>query len=219
MILLSAVCAIGLVVLAFFLPEENPQSRILIPVFGLSFISYMTFLFSMQLPWAFRGDIDHMDVLKTLPVPPLGLVAGQLAGGVIMLAAIQVVVLLALIAAKGEPTVVMTAGAFLVPVDVLMLGVSNFLFLLYPVRMGQSHSADFQLMARLMLFMLLQFLILIPCLGIPAALGAVVFLASNLSRTAFAVTAWLALAAELPFIVLAVSWAFERFDPSVDTPA
>ncbi len=31
-------------------------------------IFYLTFIFSMQLPWAFRGDLDHIDFLKTLPV-------------------------------------------------------------------------------------------------------------------------------------------------------
>ena len=136
---------------------------------GVGFIAYLTFLFAMQLPWAFRGDIDHMDSLKALPVAPLALAAGELAGGVLVLAAIQFVVLAALLAANGSPAVIMTAAAFLVPFDVLMLGVSNLLFLIYPVRIAQSSAADFQLMGRMMLLMLLQFLILIPSLGIPAA--------------------------------------------------
>ncbi len=37
---------------------------------GIGFMAYLTFIFSMQLPWAFRGDIDHMDFLKSLPVAP-----------------------------------------------------------------------------------------------------------------------------------------------------
>ena len=134
----------------------------------------------MQLPWAFRGDIDHMDSLKTLPVAPLALAAGELAGGVLVLAVIQFVVLAALLAAGGNPAVIMTAAAFLVPFDVLMLGVSNLLFLIYPVRLVQTNAADFQLMGRMMLLMLLQFLILIPSLGIPAAIGGDRLLAERL---------------------------------------
>ena len=57
---------------------------------------------------------------------------------------------------------------------------NNLLFLIYPVRMVQTNSADFQLMGRLMLLMLLQFLILIPSLGIPAAVGGIAFLAQRL---------------------------------------
>ena len=49
---------------------------------GIGFMAYMTFIFTMQLPWAFRGDIDHIDSLKTLPVAPLALATGELAGGI-----------------------------------------------------------------------------------------------------------------------------------------
>ena len=59
----------------------------------------------------------------------------------------------------------MTAAAFLIPFDVLMLGVSNLLFLIYPVRLVQTNAPDFQLMGRMMLLMLLQFLVLIPGSG------------------------------------------------------
>ena len=61
-----------------------------------------------------------------------------------------------------------------------MLGVSNVLFLIYPVRIVQSNAADFQLMGRVMLVMLLQFLILIPSLGVPAGIGRTRLLAERL---------------------------------------
>jgi hypothetical protein len=185
---------------------------------GVGFTAYLTFIFSMQLPWAFRGDIEHMDSLKTLPITPLALAAGELAGGVVVLAVIQLVVLAALLAAEGNPAMIMTAAAFIVPFDVLMLGVSNLLFLVYPVRLIQTSAPDFQLMGRMMLLMLLQFLILIPSLGLPAASGALVFWASGLSWPAFAVTSWLVLLAELPMILIALAWVFQRFDPSTDMP-
>ena len=47
------------------------EGRCSYPRWALGFIAYLTFLFAMQLPWAFRGDIDHMDSLKSLPVAPL----------------------------------------------------------------------------------------------------------------------------------------------------
>ena len=199
--------------------DTQGSESVIIPAMGLGFIAYLTFLFAMQLPWAFRGDIDHMDSLKTLPVAPLALAAGELAGGVLVLAAIQFVVLAALLAAKGNPAVIVTAAAFLVPFDVLMLGVSNLLFLIYPVRMVQTNAADFQLMGRMMLLMLLQFLILIPGLGIPAAIGGIVFWLSGFSWPAFAATSWLLLLAELPLVLIVLAWVFERFDPSTEMPA
>jgi ABC-2 type transport system permease protein len=209
---------VALLVMALLLPRGSPGSAFVIPTVGFSFIAYLTFFFAMQLPWAFRGDIEHMDSLKTLPITPLALAAGELAGGVVVLAVIQLVVLAALLAAEGNPAMIMTAAAFIVPFDVLMLGVSNLLFLFYPVRLIQTSAPDFQLMGRMMLLMLLQFLILIPSLGLPAASGALVFWASGLSWPAFAVTSWLVLLAELPMILIALAWVFQRFDPSTDMP-
>jgi hypothetical protein len=218
MIFVSLGLGCVLLVMALFMPGGSEKSAIFIPTMGLGFIGYITFLFTMQLPWAFRGDIDHMDSLKTLPVAPLALAAGELAGGVLVLAAIQFVVLAALLAASGNLTVILTAATFLVPFDVLMLGASNILFLIYPVRMVQS-NADFQLMGRVMLLMLLQFLILIPSLGIPAAFGGIVYWLSGFSWPAFAATSWLVLMAELPLLLFVLAWVFQRFDPSTEMPA
>ena len=187
---------------------------------GVGFMAYLTFIFAMQLPWAFRGDIDHMDSLKTLPVAPLALAVGELAGGVVLLAAIQLVLLVGLLGAGGNPALILTAAAFLIPFDVLMLGVSNMLFLIYPVRLVPGTAADFQLMGRMMLLMLLQFLILIPSLGIPAALGGLAFWLSGfhlagVRRSSPGCCSW-------PNCRSGCSCsrsAFERFDPSTETPA
>ncbi len=61
-------------------------------------------------------------------------------------------------------------------------------------------------------------LILVPGLGIPVGLGGLAFLMTDLLWPA-ALTAWLVLAAELSPLVMLVAWAFQRFDPSTETPA
>ena len=61
------------------------------PLMGIGMTMYLSFLFTMQLPWAFRGDIDHIDFLKTLPMHPMILTLGELAGGVLLLTLIQLV--------------------------------------------------------------------------------------------------------------------------------
>jgi ABC-2 type transport system permease protein len=218
-IFFSLATAVVLLGLAFFLPAGPQGPEGVISVIGISMIGYLTFLFTMQLPWAFRGDIDHIDSLKTLPVAPLALAVGELAGGAVVLAAIQLIVLAAVLVAKGNFAVLVTAAAFLLPFDILMLGVSNALFLIYPVRLVNQNGADFQLMGRMMLLMLLQFLILVPCLGIPAGIGGVVFWLSGLAWPASAAVSWIALVAELPLVLIVVSWLFERFDLSTEMPA
>lgn len=218
LVVISFGLGLVLLALALFLPSKSQASAILIPTAGLGFIGYVTMIFTTQVPWAFRGDIEHIDTLKALPVAPLALAAGELAGGVMVLSAIQFVMLAALIAAGGKAVVIIAAAAFLVPLDVMLLGVSNLLFLIYPVRLAQANPADFQLMGRMMLLMLLQFLILIPSLGIPASLGGLVFWLSGFSWLAFAATAWLLLLGELPIILILLASIFERFDPGTETP-
>ena len=112
-----------------------------------------------------------MDCLKSLPVAPLAVALGELAGGVILLSGIQLVLLIGLLGAGGNPALIVSVIAFLIPFDLLMLAMSNTVFLIYPVRFAPGTSADFQMVGRTMLFMLLQFLLLIPALGIPAGLG------------------------------------------------
>jgi hypothetical protein len=191
-----------------------------LPGMAIVMIFYLTFIFSMQLPWAFRGDIDHIDFLKTLPVTPAIVAAGELAGGVLLLTALQLV-LFALVTAVQPANwpLILGAAAFCFPFNVLLMSLNNGLFLMYPVRMPVGTTFDFQLMGRMMLFMFLQFVLLIPLLGIPAALGGLAYFLAGYSWPAFAITSWLVLLAELIPLVLAVAWAFQRFDISTETPA
>ncbi len=201
-----------------FLADRNRTGPDFISIIGVSFMAYLTFIFSMQLPWAFRGDIVHMDCLKSLPVAPIALALGELAGGVTLLAAIQLVLLIGLLGAGGNPALILTVMAFLIPFDLLLLAMSNTLFLIYPVRLAHGTSADFQMVGRTMLFMLLQFLILIPTLGIPAGFAGLAYVLTGFSLPVFAVTAWVLLAAEVPLWLILLASMFERFDPGTETP-
>ena len=218
-IIISLLIGVGLFIIAFSVPKGGPGAEMVTPSMGIGILVDLSFIFAMQLPWAFRGDIDHMDCLKSLPVSPLALVAGELAGGLILLATIQVVMMAALLATGTSPLLTSATAAFLLPFDLLMLTASNLVFLIYPVRMMPGTSADFQFVGRMMLFMLLQMLILLPSLGIPAGFGAIAFWISGFSWPAFAVTAWLVLVAELLPLLMLLAWTFIRFDPSTQTPA
>ena len=201
-------------------PARADQASSLVPWFGIAMTYYLTFLFSMQLPWAFRGDLDHIESLKTLPLHPALLAVGELTGGILVLTAIQLVLFAILTATSpaGWP-VMLAAAAFCIPFNGLMLGLNNLLFLLYPVRHPAGTTFDFQMMGKLMLFFSLQIVLLLPLLGIPAALGGAVYFLAGYSWPAFVLTTWFLLAAELVPLVLAVAWAFLQFDVSTQTPA
>ncbi len=201
-------------------PASGGPRESALPWIGLGMVFYLTFLFSMQLPWAFRGDLDHIESLKTLPISPVAIAAGELAGGTLILCGIQIaaLTLVGAFAPAGWP-ILATASAFCVPFDLMILALNNLLFLLYPVRMAAGTSFDFQLFGRMMLSFAMLFLTLIPALGIPAGIGGVAYLVSGYSLTAFSVTTWMVLTVELVPLVLALAWAFWRFDVSTQTPA
>jgi hypothetical protein len=187
---------------------------------GIGMTAYLTFVFSTHLPWAFRGDLDHIDLLKTLPLHPMLLTLGELAGGVLLLSIIQLVILALFTAvAPAAAPGMLVAAAFTVPYNAMILGLNNLLFLIYPVRVASGTAFDFQTFGRSLLFFIILSLFLIPLFGLAAAIGALAWWLAGFSWVVFALTAWLVLAAELLPVVLLVAWAFQRFDPSTETPA
>jgi Putative ABC exporter len=216
-LIISFGIGVAIAIMAFVSPR-NPAGPDFVSIIGATLLAYVTIIFSMQLPWAFRGDIVHMDLLKSLPIAPLALSLGELAGGVGLLAAIQLVLLIGLLGSGGNPGLILTVTAFLIPFDLLLLAMSNTLFLIYPVRFSQGTSADFQMVGRMMLFMLLQFLLLIPTLGIPLALAGLAYLLSGYSATVFVVVAWVLLAAQVPIWLFLLAAMFVKFDPGTETP-
>jgi putative ABC exporter len=200
-------------------PGPNAPVARIAPGMGIGMTIYLSFIFSMQLPWAFRGDIDHIDFLKTLPMHPMILTVGELGGGILLLTLIQLAMFAVFaIAAPAGVAVTLIAAAFALPFNGILFSLGNLLFLIYPVRLASGTSFDFQTVGRTMLFFILQSLLMMILFGIPAALGGLAYLASGYSVLAFALTAWVILVAEVAPIVMLVAWAFQRFDPSTQTP-
>jgi hypothetical protein len=217
MIMSLAFCSIMLLGMLFsrtnVITERMPMTA------GISVVAYLTFLFSMQAPWAFRGDIDRIDWLKMLPARPIAIAAGELVGGLCILTSIQLIVffLTAVIVPDSIP-IAIVASLFCLPLNIVLLSSSNLLFLLYPVRSAMGASFDVHTFGRIMLSLIFQVVLLLPALGLPSLFGAVAYVAFDWSATAFAITTWFSLVAELPVLLLGVAWAFERFDPSLHTP-
>ena len=216
-LILSLGIGVAVAIMAFTVPRKATGPDI-VTMMGVSLMAYLTLIFSMQVPWGFRGDIVHMDCLKSLPIAPLALALGELAGGCALLAVIQLVLLIGLLGTGGNAGLLLTVMAFLIPFDLLLLAMSNTLFLIYPVRFSPGTSADFQMVGRMMLFMLLQFLILIPALGIPLGIAGLAYVLSGFNLPVFTVTAWVLLAAELPLWLFLLASMFVRFDPGTETP-
>jgi hypothetical protein len=180
---------------------------------------FMTSLMNMFLAFDFRGDLDRLDVLKTWPIPAWRIAVGQLIAPVVMTSAIQMALAITVYLSFG--TIGPLAAAvvvFAVPVNMMLIGFENFVFLLFPVRMVQAGPGDFSQAGRHMLLMFGKMLIIGIGVGLPTAIGAGVYYATDKS--------WVA-AFSVPFVLIAafslipiplIAGAFKRFDVARDTP-
>jgi hypothetical protein len=173
------------------------------------------------LPFDFRGDVDRMDVLKTLPVPAWRLVLGQLLAPVLLVTAVQLVLLAGAQAVVGslDPLLAATA-AYLLPFNLLLFGVENLFFLWFPTRLtGAMAPGDFQMFGRQMLLWMAKMLVLGLVLGPAFLAGLVAYFLAGQSLVAAGLVGWLLVLAGaaglLPFLVL----AFKQFDVARDVPA
>jgi len=200
-------------------PGEAAAEGIPVTLALLSGLLYLTFLLTMQAPWGFRGDLDHLEGFKTLPIRPISLVIGELSGGVILLTLIQVVILgIALLILPVKASLILAAMAFAAPLNTTLIGVNNLLFLYYPFRVAKGTTMDAQEVGRALVFTILQGMLLGPTFGIPTAIGIIAYLAGA-SLGICAGLSWVVLLAELPVLLWVTGRAFEHFDPGTQTPA
>ena len=184
-------------------------------VIGVS--AYVTFLFSAQTAFGFRGDCGRMDFLKSLPITPVAMASGQMAAAVILLALIQwLVFAVTAVFVPAAAAEMLIAGLFAVPFDWVLLGTESLLFLLYPSPPAAAGSEGFLQMGRAMLSFLVKLLVLGACCAVAVVPAAVVHYVTG-SLLAALVAAWSALFLPAAGILLLVAWAFQRYDVSDGT--
>ncbi len=180
---------------------------------------FLTILLTRMLPFDFRGDLDYLDWLKSLPLGSAAVATGQLVTPVVMMSALHLTILggVAWIARDARP-VLLSVALFVPLFNVLLFGLENLFFLLFPTRSVAAAPGDFQFFGRFMVEMFLKVIILAMCCGLAAALGSLVYFLFGHSWIAALAVAWLVLAAIAGAIVPCIAWAFRRFDVSLDTP-
>lgn len=180
---------------------------------------FMSLMLSQFFAYDFRADVDRIEVLKTLPIFAWRVVAGQLVVPVLMSSAFQVLLVGLIYVFLGHVGYMLLAVVlFAPPVNLLLTGVENCLFLLFPTRLVQTTPGDFSQAGRQFLVMMAKMLALWLGIGIPALAGLAAFWIAGQSWIAAGVTAWLVAAAlslaPLPFVAM----AFRNFDVARDTP-
>jgi Putative ABC exporter len=214
-ILGGALLVVPVVVMVGADRSEQPAVRLILAI-TLGVLSLISL--PATLTFDFRGDVDRIDVLKTLPIAPWRIVLGQLAASVLLLGLIQLAGLAGIQAVWGGMETVLLGAALLCwPANFLTLGVDNLLFLWFPTRQVVATPGDFQMMGRQMVLMLAKFLALGIAFGVAVLVGLPVGFLTQ-SVPAGVAAAFVVLAGFAGGLVPLLALAFENFDVARDTP-
>ena len=179
----------------------------------------VTLFLASLLRFDFRGDLDHIDVLRSLPLRPTAVAAAELVAPTVVLSGVQAL-LLAAVAAFGHVPALWLVGAvvFAVPLNALLMGTENLLFLLFPFRPTPAVAGDMGMVGRQSVVFFCRLLALLVAMGIAAGFGAGAYLVTGHSWAVAAVAAWVPLVAAIVAVVWLLGLVYDRFDPSVETP-
>jgi len=186
---------------------------------GMAGTMLMMSLFVHQfLAFDFRSDIDRMEVLKTLPLPAWRIAVGQLLTPVMLISLVQITIVAVLFALLGTigPLLIIVA-AFAIPFNLVLIGLDNFLFLLFPARMVPTTPGDFSHAGRQMILFFGRAIGMLVALMPPLLAGGVLYIATR-SLFAAGAAAWLMLVLICWLPIPLIAWAFKRFDVARDTP-
>ncbi|MBX3358560.1 MAG: hypothetical protein KF745_09030 [Phycisphaeraceae bacterium] len=172
----------------------------------------------------FRSDLDHMPLLKTLPMSPAAIVAGQLAAPIILIAGIMLCVMGGLALGAGRPWLLpagLGIGVGCLPVTVAMVAIDNTVFLIAPTRAyRQAAPAGFDptLVGRQVVLSLVRAAFLIGTGLLVGAPVAVVLVLGGPLPVAIGL-GWCALTFAAAAMLVACTWAYKAFDVTEDLPA
>jgi hypothetical protein len=209
---------IGVFVVGPMLSRTTADEEVPLPWVVGGMILWLTVFLTALAPFDFRGDVDRIAVLKTLPVPAWRLAVGQLLTPVLLFTLLQCGVLAALASgAPHHPEAVLACAAYTLPFNFLLFALENLLFLLFPTRLAAATPGDFQTMGRNVLFLLGKVLALGVVAGAAGIVGGLAGYITD-SRWVGLIAAWPVVAVSGAALVPFVALAFQAFDVGRDTP-
>jgi hypothetical protein len=217
-VVVVALSAFPLVLMFIPTPQQTEKAAMLLPL-SLGMIAWMSIFLSALIPFDFRGDIDLMEELKSLPIRPAWLVLGQLLTPTLIVTIAQGIAMTVVILALGKVTTPLAWSglAFLLPINFYFFGVENLLFLWFPSRMVAGQFDVMAIGKQMLLLFGKMFGIAIGA-GLAGGLGVGVYYLTGHAIAPALLVAWVIMLVGSLAIVPLVASAFEHFDVSRDTP-
>jgi hypothetical protein len=181
---------------------------------------WITLLVATMLKFDFRGDLDLMDVLKSLPLPAWAIATGQLFAPTLLLALTHFILLaVAGWLVPSQRNAFIYLAVLVLPFDALLFAVENLLFLRFPTRPAAASPGDFQILGRQTFVLATKMMVLVVGVLPPLIIAGLVWMATDKSRLAFTLVAAAMMSCEVLVLIPLIGRAFVRFDPSIHTPA
>lgn len=213
-----AVLAIMGLILAMLLVAGDLRGEAL-PYTLVGFVLWLTIFLTALVPFDFRGDVDRIAVLKTLPLPAWRLAIGQILTPVLVLSVMQWLALAGVASVSPvSERFVLACAAYALPFNFLLFALENLLFLLFPTRLMAATPGDFQAIGRNVLFLMGKMFGLMVVATVALTVGYVTWVLSGYSLTAALFAAWPIVALCALALVPLLALAFARFDVGRDTP-
>jgi ABC-2 type transport system permease protein len=215
--LIGAAAWVGALLFAF--RDADPSEASAMASMIVSVCLLLPVLFSGHVAFDFRRDLDRMDLLRSLPVSPGVVAAGQVLPVALVFALMQYLVAGVSAAAGALPGAWLAALAMVIPPYAwATVAVENGVFLVMPYRVTPGDDQRMQFLGKVMLAMFLKFVIVGILAGV-AVLAAWGVLAMTGSRAAAIGVGCVAMAAGCVPLTWLVGRAFAGFDLGRDVPA
>ena len=173
----------------------------------------VAFVLPRTLVCDFRGELDKIGHYKALPISPRRICIGQMVVPVLLCSAIEIVMIgSALMFVDGAAARFLLALiVFTLPFNLLLYGVENLVFLLFPTKLVPVGRVDFDFLGRTLVEFLLKTVIVFSAVAAAAGLGIKVMHATGNSWLLFGLSVWAALSAIALFTIPLMGLAFDRF--------
>ena len=208
-----ALLLVGLIAAVMTLPlllsRKNPGGIALLA----PSISMLVFLLPQLLQYDFRSDLERMDVLKSHPFAPWGVVLGQLTTPVLLATFLAWLLLVGLWLSGLLSAPYLAVGLVLAPAANLFLYCSeNLMFLLFPYTPANGGVGDIHMVGRNMLLALSKLAALVAGLGIASGIGWLTWMLTGEELIAFLLGTLGALLLLSGLLILLMVLVYDRID-------
>ncbi len=187
---------------------------------ALPLVLVLSILSTQNIGFDFRRDYDRIAFLRSLPVTPFAIAAGQVAPVAVLLAAMQWLIASLVLLVVGTLPAPYLPLLFvpLLPVAWAVTAVDNLLCLLLPARFEPDDAANVGFMGKLMLLMFLKFAVLGVLAVVAALAGVVVYFVAGRHLAPAVLAALLVVTCADVLLTWLVALAFVAYDPARETP-